>query len=213
MRLDQLFELLTAYQSRVAFNPYRDRDLALDRPDAPNIRRRNLRAYLDFFARADYVLVGEAPGYRGCRFSGIPFTSEAQVVGPEPLPWAATGEGVWAQSSLGEPWQERSAQIVWQALAGRKDCVLWNAFPWHPFGDTLLSNRRPSVGELRQGCDVLAVFLRLFARSQVYAVGRAGQRALEELGVEARYIRHPSRGGKSAFIRGIQVLPCKTEPQ
>ncbi len=209
--MDRLLESLTVYQSDVVFNPYGDHDPALDCPDGPDIRRRNLRAYLELFAQADYVLVGEAPGYAGCRFSGIPFTSEAQIVGPERLPWAAAREGAWEQSSLGEPWRERSAQIVWQVLGDRRDCVLWNAFPWHPFGDNLLSNRKPSARELRQASDVLAAFVRLFARSEVYAVGRVSQRALGELGVEARYIRHPSHGGKSAFARGIKALACKTE--
>ncbi len=209
MDLDPLFELMEAYQSQTAFNPYRDREPSLDRPDGPAIRRRNLRAYLTLFGQADYVLVGEAPGYAGCRFSGIPFTSEAQIVGPERLAWTNRVDHLFAQSSLASPWQERSAHMVWQALSGWTDCVLWNAFPWHPFADTPLSNRKPRARELRQGHQVLSLFLSLFPQAQVYAIGRVSQGVLAGLGVSARYIRHPSYGGKAAFTQGVRDLACK----
>jgi hypothetical protein len=203
--IDRLFDLLHAYHGPGVFNQYRDHDPTLGRPNAPAIRRSNLRRYLETFAGAAYVLVGEAAGYAGCRFSGIPFTGEVQLVGAGPLPWAASGG--WGQSSVGEPWRERSAQIVWSALDGRRDCVLWNAFPWHPFKDGPLSNRRPRRGELCQGAEVLRCLLLLFPRAEVYAIGRVSQRALEALGVEAVYIRHPSYGGKRAFAAGVAALP------
>lgn len=203
--MDCLFDLLLAYQGVGVFNPYRDQDSALDCPDAPHIRRANLRRYLEIFAGAAYVLVGEAAGYAGCRFSGIPFTGEAQLVGPKPLPWAASGG--WRQTSLGDPWRERSAQVVWSALEGRRDCVLWNAFPWHPFKEKPLSNRRPRSGELRQAAGALRCFLSLFPQAQVYAIGRVSQGVLQDLGVEAAYIRHPSHGGKRAFTAGVSALP------
>lgn len=203
--IDRLFDLLQAYQGAGVFNPYRDRDPALDRADAPALRRANLRRYLEAFSGAAYVLVGEAAGYAGCRFSGIPFTGEAQLVGAQALPWAAAG-GL-AQTSLGDPWRERSAKIVWPALDGRRDCVLWNAFPWHPFKDGPLTNRRPRVGELRQAVDALRCFLSLFPQAQVHAVGRVSQGVLQGLGIEAAYIRHPSYGGKRAFSAGVSALP------
>lgn len=203
--IDHLFDLLLAYRGAGVFNQYRDRAPTLDRPNAPAIRRANLRCYLEAFAGAAYVLVGEAAGYAGCRFSGIPFTGEAQLVGLEPLSWAAAG--VLRQSSVGSPWRERSAQIVWPALSGRRDCVLWNAFPWHPFKDGPLSNRRPRIDELRQATDVLRCFLSLFPQAEVYAVGRVSQRALRIVGVEAAYIRHPSHGGKRAFTESVAALP------
>ena len=57
------------------FNPWTDhcaRDLAPG--SAPIERLRRLGAHLDCAARL--ILVGEAPGYQGCRYSGIAFTSE-----------------------------------------------------------------------------------------------------------------------------------------
>lgn len=168
------------------------------------IRRANLRRYLELFCGAAYVLVGEAAGYAGCRFSGIPFTGEAQLVGPDRLPWAC--DAGFAQSSAGEPWRERSGTIVWEALGRRRDCVLWNAFPWHPCGSKPLSNRRPRQADMGQAREVLAYFLSLFPGAQVCAIGRVSQQALGEIGVKAHYIRHPSHGGKAAFLKGIVTL-------
>jgi uracil-DNA glycosylase len=203
--MQQLFALLAGFQGEGVFNQYRDVTTEFDLPHGAAVRRANLRRYLELFAGAAYVLVGEAAGYAGCRFSGIPFTGEAQLVGPECLPWAC-GVG-FAQSSTGNPWRERSGTIVWEALGRRWDCVLWNAFPWHPFGSKPLSNRRPRRAEMAQAREVLAHFLSLFPGAQVYAVGRVSQRVLREIGVEACYIRHPSRGGKAAFEAGIASLP------
>jgi hypothetical protein len=92
-------------------------------------------------------------------------------------------------------------------LDGRRDCVLWNAFPWHPFKEGPLSNRRPRAGELRRARDALRCFLALFPGARMYAVGRVSQEALRALGVEATYIRHPSHGGKRAFTAAVQALP------
>ena len=158
--IDRLFELLQAYRGDGVFNQYRDVDPNLDKPDGAAIRRRNLRRYLSAFAGAPYVLVGEAAGYAGCRFSGLPFTGEVQIVGTDCLPWAR-GLG-FEQSSNGKLWRERSGQIVWQTLGDRRDCVLWNTFPWHPYKDVPLSNRKPRRSELRQCTEVLRCFLTLY---------------------------------------------------
>jgi uracil-DNA glycosylase len=212
---ERLMELLLAYQGPGTFNQYQDWDPTLDRPEAPALRCANLRRYLAAFADAAYVLVGEAAGYAGCRFSGIPFTGEAQLVGPDPLSWAAMNDdrqppvalASFSQTSLGEPWRERSAEIVWPALNGRRDCVLWNAFPWHPHGNNPLTNRKPRVGELRQAAPVLRHFLSMFSHAKVFAVGRVSQSALLALDVSAAYIRHPSHGGNRAFAAAITSLP------
>ena len=203
--IDRLLDALTAYEGDGVFNQYRDEVPSLDRPGGAEIRRRNLRRYLETFADARYILIGEAAGYAGCRFSGIPFTCEAQLVGPEPLPWAV-GRGLARSSADGDLWVEMSARIVWGALGERTDCVLWNAFPWHPFGDKPLSNRSPGR-QLDDGLPVLEQFLGLFPAARPYAVGRVAQRALARLGVDAPYIRHPSHGGKRLFIAGVTNLP------
>jgi hypothetical protein len=209
MKLDPLFELLVQYPggSR-AFNQYRDVHPELDQPDGAKVRRRNLRCYLESFDSGSgvrFVLVGEAAGYAGCRFSGIPFTGEVQLAGPMRLGWAA-GKSLARSSRSEEPWRERSAKIVWEALGTRRDCVLWNAYPWHPFGAAgPLSNRAPGR-DLAHGLPVLDCLLALYPQARPYAIGRVAQRALASIGVEAPYIRHPSRGGKSRFVAGINTL-------
>ena len=205
MNPDHLFDLLTAYRGVRAFNQYRDVHPELDRPHGVAVRRHNLRCYLETFAGARFVLVGEAAGYAGCRFSGIPFTCEAQLVGPERLGWTR-GLDLARSSARQAPWVERSDRIVWEALEERTDCVLWNAFPWHPFGERgPLSNRAPGR-DLRDGLEVLRCFLSLFPSARPYAVGRVAQRALAEMGIEAPYIRHPSHGGKQKFMAGVAAL-------
>jgi hypothetical protein len=201
-----LFALLTAYRADRVVNQYAQDVQDLDRQEGSAIRLHNLHCYLEAFAGANYLLVGEAAGYAGCRFSGIPFTCEAQLVGPEPLDWAQDSQ--LARSSRADTlWAERSATMVWAALGQRADCLLWNAFPWHPHqeGD-LLTNRRPGV-ELRDGLPVLDVLVSELPSAKVVAVGRVAQRALGELGLDAPYVRHPSHGGKRAFEAGIAALP------
>ena len=203
--LDRLFGLLCEPQGQDVFNPYLDCDPSLEKTQGPAIRRRNLRRYLETFSGASYLLVGEAAGYAGCRFSGIPFTGEAQIVGGGCLPWAR-GLG-FEQSSLDDLWRERSGQIVWEAFDGRRDCVLWNTFPWHPHGDKALSNRKPTRGEVDQCTEVLQRAISLFPLARVVAIGRVSEAKLQELGFEAAYIRHPSHGGKPRFVAGVQALP------
>ena len=71
-RYRALLDLLVAYRGERAFNQYRDEQPDLDIAGGAATRRRNLCVYLDAFAGARVVLVGEAAGYAGCRFSGIP---------------------------------------------------------------------------------------------------------------------------------------------
>jgi hypothetical protein len=202
---DQLLDLLIGYCGTTSFNQYRDVHPELDLPNGAKVRCQNLCQYLEAFADARFVLVGEAAGYAGCRFSGIPFTCEEQLVGSEPLSWTI-GKDLARSSTRETLWVEHSAKIVWGAFGERTDCVLWNAFPWHPFGKTgPLSNRAPGR-DLRDGLEVLRCLLSLFPSARPYAVGRVAQRALESIDIQALYIRHPSHGGKPKFVEGVLAL-------
>jgi hypothetical protein len=96
--------------------------------------------------------------------------------------------------------------MVWEVLGERRDVLLWNAYPWHPFDPRgPLSNRHPGR-DLEAGLEALACLLNLFPTARLYAVGRVAERALGEVGLTAPYIRHPSRGGKARFAAGVASL-------
>jgi hypothetical protein len=183
-------------------NPYRDADPDLDRPGAARRRCANLEAYLERVGRPRVVLVGEALGFRGGRFSGIAFTSERQLVGEDGrrLPWASSPP---FHSTSRNPalWLEPSGSIVWDALGGAAAGVLlWNSFPWHPFGKTgPLSNRTPEPALWKANLHVLEALFADVGAVRVLAVGRTAQAALGELGVEAPALRHPAHGGAVVF--------------
>jgi hypothetical protein len=200
-------------------NPYRDAVPDLDGPAAPRRRRRNLEAYLDRVGTPRLVLVGEAIGFRGGRFSGIAFTSERQLAGPEGpggrrLPWA--GAPFQATSRNPDLWLEPSGSIVWDALGGDpRGALLWNAFPWHPFGARgPLSNRTPERSLVAANLHVLE---RLLAETvaetggaRVLAVGRTAGAALAAVGLDAPALRHPAHGGAEIFRRQLRaaLLPA-----
>jgi uracil-DNA glycosylase len=66
-----IHQLATAVPPANCENPYLG-----ERPFASQ-RRHNLKTYLQLLAqqRPTHLLIGEAPGYRGCRLTGIPFVS------------------------------------------------------------------------------------------------------------------------------------------
>ena len=142
-------------------------------------RRTRLAAYLDERATAPLLLVGEAPGYRGARISGIPFTSERQLTGAGPAEATAT-----------------IVQRVLRELGLTEHVLLWNVVPTHP--GTATSNRAPTRAEIAAGrvfADELAQGRRLLA------VGRIAHAALG-----GAYVRHPSHGGAAEFARTLRDL-------
>jgi len=143
------------------------------------LRRARLAAYLETRRGAPLLLVGEAPGYRGARISGIPFTSERQLTGAGPA--------------------EATATIVHRVLAEldlAELVLLWNLVPTHP--GTASSNRAPTRAEVAAG-RVFADELALGRR--VVAVGRIAHRAFG-----GTYVRHPSHGGAVEFARALRDL-------
>lgn len=158
---------LAAAEIGATFNFYRDGEGA-------ERRRERLVRYLEDKADAPLVLVGEAPGFRGARVSGIPFTSERQLTGVGPA--------------------EPTATIVQETLAELElDALCWNVVPTHPGTET--SNRLPTAAEIAAGYPFLEA---LTAARVVLAVGRLAERV-----TGAPYIRHPSHGGKAAFYEGL----------
>ncbi len=187
------------------FNPYRDTD-ERDGPDAPAARRANLVAALDAVARAgqpDVLVVAEAPGPWGCRFSGVPFTNERQLLDPS-FPVAGTPTSARFAAS-GEPMREMSGGIYWDAMLphwGR--FWTWNAVPLHPHkAGQPLTIRTPGVREVRRWHGLLAATVEALAPAAVVAVGRKAEGALDAVGAGPVYVRHPSQGGATLFRDGI----------
>src|SRR6185437_4414686 len=116
------------------FNPWSDWDARDGSPKrgTPRLRRENMAAYLAARERsARFLLLGEAPSHRGCRFTGIAFCSEVELLHKASLvarrPLAVTSAG-----APDKPQRERSAAVIWGEIdrAGAAfDVVLWNAFP------------------------------------------------------------------------------------
>jgi hypothetical protein len=183
------------------FNPYRDTNPDFDLPQAAAIRRANLFSFLGSLPeKPPVLLVGEAPGWHGCRFSGIPFTSEAQLSSGS-LPFQGR-----LSSHIGAPHAEASATIFWQALtAHHPKFFVWSSVPFHPYRPGQpLSNRTPSRQELQSFLPVLAEMLRLLDPVLILAIGRQAQQALSWLDIPAAAVRHPSHGGSVAFKGGIE---------
>ena len=209
--VEALTERLQVFRGRDVFNQYAEVHPDYDHPDGAERRCANMRLFLDQFRDAGYVLISEAPGYAGARFSGVSFTDERFLVGPDALPWAGERAGYRRASRDELPLRrEMSATIVWGAVGMRRDIIFWPSFPWHPMGTRgPMSNRPPRRDELDHGREVLAFFLReLFPGRVVGAVGRYGEAALRTLGYSnPLYLRHPAQGGATAFRAGIAALP------
>ena len=60
-------------------NQYSVHEPDLDREGGAAIRTANLVTYLERHLRPSLMLVGEAPSYQGCRFSGLGITSERSL--------------------------------------------------------------------------------------------------------------------------------------
>ena len=163
----ELVERLAAAEIGATYNQY---------AAASHLRDR-LAEYLGSRTDAAVVLVGEAPGYRGARVSGIPFTSERQLTGIGPA--------------------EATATIVHRVLAelgAEEDVLLWNVVPTHP--GTTSSNRRPTRAEV----EASAPFLHELTRNRMpIGVGRLAAAALD-----TPYVRHPSHGGAAEFEQGLR---------
>lgn len=184
------------------FNMYKDRDDEVDLLDAPHIRRSNLHAYLRAFdAMPDVFLLAEAPGPWGCRFSGVPITSEAQLLDPG---FPIHGE---RSSAHGDALTEYSANIHWRVLAPYFPHFLtWNTVPFHPHKADPLSIRTPTNREIDAFSDVLAAVVDAVDPTYAVAVGRRAERALNQIGIANIYVRHPSQGGAKRFEDGVIAI-------
>src|SRR5207248_508941 len=201
------------------FNPWWEVDEQNDNArNAPTTRRNQLHAYLEKrLGKAKLAVIGEALGYRGGHFTGIPMTSERLLLGrskrvhikPREFFSDVKPRRTSKPEKCPNGFSEPTATIVWGTLLrlGLKpdQFVLWNAFPWHSFDSRrgMLSNRMPNKSERAAGLPVLKAFLELFPFDQVVALGKVAAAGLDQLGIAAHCVRHPASGGARLFRQQI----------
>ena len=215
-QLDNFVRLLKASSSGAVFNPWWQIDEENDIGRiAPIIRRQQLRVYVqERLGRAKLVVIGEALGYRGGHFSGIPMTSERLLLGKQAdmIIRSIEPRRTSTPSVCPDGFSEPTATIVWGTLPKigvlPDEFVLWNAFPWHSFDPRrgLLSNRMPNKSEQLSGRPVLKAFLELFPCEQIVALGKIAAAQFEQLGVNAHCVRHPASGGAKLFRQQIAKI-------
>ena len=175
------------------------------------ICRHNLRLYLNRMAehKNGVILVGEAPGFHGCRLSGIPFTCEYNFT-QELIPDIIGKELGYQIVSPDKPEMERSASAVWHNLKvwyERYGSVplLWNICPFHPHkAGNIRTNRAPSSSEIKSGVPFLKRLIDLFDIQYIGAIGAKASKAISSNGYKCPYLRHPSFGGQVLFENNIR---------
>lgn len=200
MNINSFIESLSETEETQFFeNPYKN-----------ETQRYNLEVYLNamYEIGPKTLFVGEAPGYKGCYLSGIPFTSEYQLLNDKYIP----GYGKYKTNGLSK---EKTATIFWNAIKKYKEYdfmpLLWNSFPFHPyvFGNKE-SNRAPSKTETDMGAIYIKKLIDIFDIKYIYSIGKSAYSSLIKMNIDnfnnSSYIRHPSYGGKADFNKKIDEI-------
>lgn len=210
------------------FNPWKDYDPDLDiGSEVPVIRESQLQAFLESrINRAKHILVGEAVGYQGGRFTGVALTSERLLLGYQKEMKAADILCSRTARRTSNPhycrfkyktqglygFIEPTATIVWKEIfdcnLNPHDVVTWNIFPFHPFdlGAGMLSNRAPRANEIKAGKYYLEGLIGLYPGAAIVAMGSYSSEALRELGIRNYHVPHPSNGGANDFRKAFRQL-------
>jgi hypothetical protein len=188
------------------FNPWKDKcpHDAVGNGPAEKLERLSLHLNCD----PEFILAGEAPGYQGCRYSGIAFTSE-RLLGEGAIPRIPALANRLSTRRL--PFSEPSATIVWKTLYRlgiAERTILWNAMQLHPYRpDNLWSNRTPSPSEISLGEPALRLLIEAFPAAKIIAVGKKSEGLLREMAIPiAGSVRHPANGGATEFAAGLKNM-------
>jgi hypothetical protein len=193
----RLIEALAGAAIGATFNQYRETDGDDAGPDAPLVRRENLFHYLDARRCAPVLLVAEAAGWRGARYSGLCLYCERQI--------DESNTPLRRTSRYPRGWSEPSATIVQRAIAPWADrVVLWNLVPTHPRRDAMPhTNRPPRREELVEGAGWTHRLIDLLQPQHVGAIGRLAAAALTS---DVPAVRHPAHGGATACTQQLRAL-------
>ena len=187
------------------FNPWRQ-TCGHDAPSNTTEQKiARLAAHLD--CEPKLILIGEAPGYQGCRYSGVAFTSERLLLeGSIPrIPRLSS-----RITDRPRPFSEPSATIVWgklHELGVAGEVILWNSVQLHPHKvGQPHTNRTPTPDEVRLGLPALALLRARYPDATFVAVGGKAADILREAGIVAPKVRHPARGGSEMFRNGLEEI-------
>jgi uracil-DNA glycosylase len=175
------------------------------------IRRSNLQRYLTIVAAGPppFMLLGEAPGYRGSSVTGVPLMSIREATAqPGLLTGNTAGDGFLVPHTSTPGWESTSG-AVWRALADRQGAVplMWSTYPHHPFlGDDPATNRRPRPDEIRAGIRIALLLAQLMGVDTFVAMGRVAERALADRNKTATAVRHPAQGGARIFAEQMRAI-------
>lgn len=188
------------------FNPWRDACPHDALGNGPKEKLHRLALHLD--CEPEFILAGEAPGYQGCRYSGIAFTSE-RLLGEGTIPRIPALTERLSTRRL--PFSEPSATIVWKTLYSlgiAERTILWNAMQLHPYRpENLWSNRTPTPDEIKLGEPALRILIAAFPAARIVAVGKKSEGLLRDMGIPvAGSVRHPANGGATQFAAGLRAL-------
>lgn len=188
------------------FNPWKEGCPHDAAGNGPAEKLGRLALHLD--CEPEFILTGEAPGYQGCRYSGIAFTSE-RLLGEGAIPRIPASAHRLSDRRL--PFSEPSATIVWKTLYQlgiAERTLLWNAMQLHPHRPGhLWSNRTPTPDEIRLGEPALRILIARFPRARLIAVGKKAEGLLHDMGIPvAGSVRHPANGGATQFAAGLKAL-------
>lgn len=179
-----------------------------------SIRRNNLLIYLKQMhkLKPKIMLVAEAPGYRGSRLTGVPFTSEHLLMNNmEGLELFGKENGYRLASEKDKLLKEATATMIWGTLLKYDIMALsWNALPFHPHKKgNKQSNRTPLKKELLIGQKPLLQMISMFNIENIVAVGNKAWESLNKLEIDCYKVRHPAQGGKNEFVKGMGLIKEK----
>ena len=206
------------------FNPWYESDENYEAANAPETRRDQLIHYLTARrGHARILMIAEAAGFQGARFTGIAMTSERILLGhlgsrgvmphdvlPGLTPCRTSASSMApSKEAQRKGFAEPTATTVWTTMREQGvpslEFVLWNAVPWHPYDASKgrLTNRSPTDSEREAGRLHLERFIALYPRARRIAVGDVADELLSDLGGAHGHVRHPANGGVRKFKDGM----------
>ncbi|ARM86117.1 uracil-DNA glycosylase [Marinobacter salarius] len=209
-RISQFVEAVAAPKYPNVHNPWRQLCPTETSADGPQRRQARLISHLQT-PNPRLLIIGEAPGYQGCRYSGLAFSSERLLV-ERSIPRMSEIQGLEGEriTTRHKPWSEPSATIVWRALHEHgleTNTILFNAFPWHPEGAKgMHSNRTPTTAEKAIGLEYLSMLLAIYPGIQLAALGNTASETLSNLSLKHTKLRHPANGGATKFRLGLAAM-------